>query len=507
MSGIVKTLWAGCGFFYFALQGLWALLRGLVLPLLAIGLAVLLVLLAVAAVRTLLAGRKVSAYAPAADRDRERAYGEKLSALVRCETVSRRDEPDPEKFRRFHRVLEELYPRVFAACEKVDLDGNLLLRWRGRRAQAPIMLMSHQDVVPAGSGWSHDPFGGECRDGKVWGRGAADTKCSVMAFYQAVEELLEAGYVPPVDVYLCSSCTEEVGGDGAPKIVQWLKNHGVRLAMLCDEGGGIIAEPIAGIPGRFAMVGVYEKGTGDLRFTARSSGGHASAPPKKSPIPRLARFIDRVERKNPMTVRFSPQVEEMFARLAPYASFPLHLVLGNLWLFKPLLKRVLPAISPQAAAMLQTTVAFTTQKGSDGYNVIPQEAYVTANLRFIPHQKVRESVAVLRDLAGKYGLETEVLSASDPSPSLDLTGRAFRLTERAIADTFPGLPTSPYVVTGATDCRFYGDVCDSCVRFSPVIYGPEQMRGMHGVDENLEINCLPGAVDYYKRVIRLQEEL
>jgi len=268
-----------------------------------------------------------------------------------------------------------------------------------------------------------------------------------------------------------------------------------------------IYESIGGVPGNFAMVGVYEKGTGDLKFTARSSGGHASAPRKNTPLARLARFITRVEKANPMTVKFSPEVESMFSRLAPYASFPLRLVLGNLWLFKPILKKALPAISPQAAAMLQTTVAFTMAKGSDGYNIIPQEAYVTANLRFIPHQKVAESVEVLTKLAAKYDIETEVLMADDPSPSLDLTGRAFRLTEAAIARSFPGLPASPYVVTGATDCRFYNDVCDNCVRFAPVIFGPQQMKGMHGIDECIETSCLPGAVDYYKNLIRLQEEM
>lgn len=459
-----------------------------------------------AAARTVLMGQKRSEYVPAPDLDRENLYAKKLSTMVRCETVSVREQPDPEKFRRFHKVLEELYPTVFDKCEKYDIDGNLLLKWPGRSDQAPIMLMSHQDVVPAGPGWSHDPFGGDIADGKVWGRGAADTKCSVMAFYQAAEELLQEGYVPPVDVYLSSSCTEEVGGDGAPKIAAWLKERGIRLAMLCDEGGGIITEPIRGIPGNFAMVGIFEKGHGDVKFTARGAGGHSSMPPKNTPLARLGKFVARVETKNPMTVKFSPEVEEMFSRLAPYANFPLRLVLGNLWLFRPLLKKALPMVSPQAAAMLQTTVAFTRAQGSDGYNVIPQEAWVTANMRFIPHQKAQESVAVMRELAKRYDLETEVLTASDPSPSLDLNGQAFHITEAAIARTFPGLPVSPYVVTGGTDCRFYTEVCDSCVRFSPVIFGPEQMRGMHGIDETIETNCLPAAVDYYKNIIRMQED-
>jgi len=489
------------------LSGLVIFLRGVVLPLLCVVLSIVAVLLLIAVVRTLLQGRKVSNYTPNPVPEKEALCAEKLSAMVQCETTSYRDVSDPEKFRRFHDVLRELYPNVFAACQVFDLDGNLLLKWAGESSENPIMLMSHMDVVPAGPGWSHAPFGGEISNGKVWGRGAADTKASVMAFYQAAEEMIAEGYVPPVDVYLCSGCTEEVGGNGAPKIAQWLKDHGVKLAMLCDEGGGIISEPIGGVPGYFAMVGVYEKGMGDLKFTACSSGGHASAPAKNTPIARLAKFIAHIEKKTPMKVRFSPEVDAMFGRLAPYASFPLHLVLGNLWLFKPLLKKVLPMISPQAAAMLQTTIAFTMQKGSDGYNVIPQEAYVTANLRFIPHQKVDESVQVLTKLAQKYDLETEVLIANDPSPSLDLNGRAFKLTEAAIAQVFPGLPASPYIVTGATDCRFYNEVCDNCVRFAPVVFGPEQMKGMHGIDENIETNCLPGAIEYYKAIIRLQSSM
>ena len=83
---------------------------------------------------------------------------------------------------------------------------------------------------------------------------------------------------------------------------------------------------------------------------------------------------------------------------------------------------------------------------------------------------------------------------------------AFCQVERVIGETFPGLPVSPYVMTGATDAHFYQEICDSCVRFAPVIYGPEQMKGMHGINENIEYSCLPGAVDFYKNLIRAQEQ-
>ena len=282
--------------------------------------------------------------------------------------------------------------------------------------------MSHQDVVPAEGTWSHAPFSGDIADAKVWGRGASDTKASLMAFFQAVEELLAAGYEPANDVYLSSSCTEEWAGDGAPKIVAELKRRGVRPFLVCDEGGGIITEPM-----------------------------------------------------------------------------------GNLWLFQPLMKLVLPRVSAQAGAMLHTTIAFTMQSGADAYNVLPQEATLGVNMRFIPHQGEQESLAIIRRLAEKHGLEMEVIHANDYSETVDIHGEAFRQVEQVIGETFPGLPVSPYVMTGATDAQFYQEICSNCLRFAPVIYGPEQMKGMHGINENIEYSCLPGAVDFYKNLIRAQE--
>ena len=88
----------------------------------------------------------------------------------------------------------------------------------------------------------------------------------------------------------------------------------------------------------------------------------------------------------PFRRRMLPEVQSMFETLAPYASFPLKLVFGNMWLFKPVLLKVMPMISVQGGAMLKTTIAFTMQKGSDAYNVMPQEATLGANMRFIPHQ-------------------------------------------------------------------------------------------------------------------------
>lgn len=468
--------------------------------------AIFVLLLLIAVIRTLFMGRKKSEYTPNPDPERTKEYSEKLSEMIKIPTVSHKGQTDISEYLKLQEKLCELFPTVHEKLEKTVIDGNLLYRWEGKSRENPIILMSHQDVVPAEGTWEHEPFSGDIADGKVWGRGAGDTKCSVMAFFQAIEELLKDGYVPACDVYIASSCTEEWGGEGAPKIVEELKRRGVKPFLVCDEGGAIIAEPVGGIKGRYAMLGVFEKGKANVKFIARSNGGHASAPSKNSPIARLAAFVNEVETSKPFKRKFLPEVSAMFGTLSRYAPFGLRLVMGNLWLFKPLMKAVMPAISAQAGAMLQTTIAFTMQSGSDAENVLPQEATVSANMRFIPHQGEKKSLKIIERLAKKHGLEMEILDSNDYSKPVDINGKGFKLVEETVKETFPGLASSPYVMTGATDSHFYQEICENCIRFSPVIYGPEQMKGMHGINENIECDCLPGAVDFYKNLIKKQEQ-
>lgn len=471
--------------------------------LIIVGIIVLLLLAAL--IRTLLIKPKKSTYQPNPDPKRAQEYAEKLSAMVQVNTVASNEDRRTEAFLEFHKVLAQLFPLVHTHLEKAEIDGNLLYHWTGAAADKPIVLMAHQDVVPAEGEWIHEPFSGDIADGFVWGRGTADTKCSLMAIFQSIEELLGEGVVPPQDVYITSSCTEEFGGDGAPKIIAELKRRGVRPYAVFDEGGGIIDEPVGGVKGSYAMVGTFEKGQGNVKITARSPGGHSSAPPRKTPLTSLAAFMNDIHSHDPFRREMLPGVKGMFQRLTPYSPFAYRLLFGNLWLFGGLLMKVMPMVSAQATAMMRTTIAFTMASGSEARNVIPQEASVVANLRFIPHQGKDESFALLEKIAKKHGLEMEVIDGHDSSSSLDLTGDVWALTERAIGAAFPELPVVPYVVTGGTDARFYHEICDNCVRFSPVIYGKEQLKGMHGLNENISVDCLVGAVDFYKQLILLND--
>lgn len=436
-----------------------------------------------------------------ADKARAQNYGEKLSKLIKIETISSMNDKSRDKFYVFHEELERIFPLIHKNCEKKVFNGSLLFKWRGKGNAEPVMLMSHHDVVEAPGKWTHPPFGGEITDDILWGRGTVDTKANLFCFMTAVEELLEKGFTPMGDIYLVSTCTEECAGEGGAMIADYFKSNGIKLAMALDEGGMVVDEPIKGIPGRFAMLGVVEKGTGDVKFIAKGLGGHASAPPKNTPIARLAAFINDVERHNPFEVKFSSTVTEMYRRMTPNMPFGMKFIFANLWLFEPLVKKLMPSISAAGNAMLQTSCAFTTQKGSEGLNVLPQEAYVTANMRFIPHQSTDESIRIISDIAKKYNLETEIISKDYPCPVVDYNSSYFKYVESAIQAIYPNVISSPYVMTGGTDCRFFSEVCDNCIRFAPLAITSEQMNSVHAIDENINISSLVGGVDFFKYVI------
>ncbi|HIW73697.1 MAG TPA: M20/M25/M40 family metallo-hydrolase [Firmicutes bacterium] len=468
-----------------------------------LGAAVLLLL--AACVRAARIRRKRGpAAAPAEAQTRERAdtYARALSEMIRCETVNPRGSDSSAKFARFREVLAGCFPRVHAELEQILIGDTLLLKWKGRDPQrGAIALLAHSDVVEASGEWKHPPFGGVIADGCVWGRGAMDNKGNLCALLSAAEELLAEGFVPPCDVYIASSNNEETMGDGAPNTVEYLKKQGVRLDLVIDEGGAVVQAPMPGLRGSYAMMGIMEKGYADVRFTARSGGGHSSTPPKGTPLARLAAFVNHVEKHPPFKMRFTPPVKAMFRELAPWMDFPFRLLFGNLWLFGPLLKLAMPMVSGQAAALLKTTCVFTMAEGSGAPNVIPASASVTANLRFMVHQAREASLDALRRLADRYGLEMEVLYSSDCSPVTDTESERFRFVRRCVEEVFPEAPVAPYVMLGGTDSRHYSGLCPCVVKFGPSVLTPQQLASMHAKDENFGVEALARAVSFFRRVL------
>ena len=144
--------------------------------------------------------------------------------------------------------------------------------------------------------WTYPPFEGKIVDGFIWGRGTLDIKNQLIGIMDAAETLLQQGYRPERTILFGLGHDEETGGVNGCKVMgQLLKERGIRLAGIVDEGGGIMAGLAAGVRGQIALVGVSEKGYLTVEFTVHSQPGHSSTPPPQTAIGILSRALARLE--------------------------------------------------------------------------------------------------------------------------------------------------------------------------------------------------------------------
>mgnify|MGYP006352847503 FL=1 len=468
-------------------------------------LAVIAVLLGIAVIRTLMIKAPTPAPCDTVITDEECAIAaQKLGAMVRVPSVSKHEDEDLSEFYKLHAVMEAQFPLLHKNLEKTVFSGNLLYCWKGSDpSKNPILFMGHQDVVPASNeGWRVDAYSGEVIDGNLYGRGSLDCKSTMYVELQAVEELLEEGFTPPCDVYLSYSINEETGGDGAAAAVRHLKEKGITLALVIDEGGAVMEAPVAGMDRSYAVIGITEKGYMDLKITARGKGGHSSTPPRNTPAARLFAFANEIERKRPFKKALLSETVEMFSKVAPSFSFPLRLVLGNIWLFKPLLMVLMPVVSPFGEAVMATTCCFTMMKGSDAANVIPKEPYLVANLRTSVHQGCEASLAVMKKYADKYDLDIEVMMQRDASPVSNIHSEEYAYVCDCIKKQFPDVGIAPYIIMGGTDCRHFHALTENALRFAPVRMTNAQSASCHAVDENVTVSALAEGVRFFKMFLR-----
>lgn len=468
--------------------------------------AIIVLLIGIAAIRTIfIKSKETLGKRIKIDEALNEVHSKELGEMIRIETLSYTyDADDQSKFDELHNLMEKMFPKVHETMEKEYFKGgSILFKWKGKSSDRPMVLMAHQDVVPAvKDDWEFEPFSGTVTKDEILGRGTLDTKSTLYGIFRACEELIGERFVPEQDIYISSASDEEISGDGAQKSVDYLTEKGVSPYIVLDEGGAIVTDSLPSVKCPMAMVGLFEKGYCNIKFTAISKGGHSSTPPKNTPIARLAAFINDVENNFPLKTKMLPQVRDIFENAAPQMSYGYRMLFGNMWLFKGLVTWLLPKINSFGRALLSTTIAFTMQEGSKAENVIPAEAYVVANLRTQPFQDVDESFEVLQKIAAKYDIKAEITERRNSSKISTTEHYAWEYLSESIKKVFPDLIVNPYVMLGGSDCRFFGEVTDHAYRFSPVRMSDKDLKKIHGKNESMKRSALTEAVVFYKNFVK-----
>ena len=428
-----------------------------------------------------------------------------LQRLVQCKTISHNNHAleDEAEFSKLIALLPELYPAVFTACRMQVLpDRGLLLRWEGKSHDAPSVMMAHFDVVPVVEEmWEKPPFAGILENGVLWGRGTLDTKVTMNGALSAANALIRQGFQPENDVYFAFSGGEEVNGLGAPNIVDYFQEKGITPAMVVDEGGGVVENVFPGVKEPCAMIGIAEKGLMNVRYTVHSGGGHASAPLPKSPVTDLAKACRKVV-DNPFKMHLTKPVAEMFDTLGRHSSFLYKLIFSNLWCFKPVLNLICKSSGGEMNALVRTTTAFTQMEGSTARNVIPAKASMVSNMRLNPADSVASATEYLKKTVADDSVEIEVLESFEPSRISETDCDGYRKVASAVANTWRGCITTPYLMVQCSDSRHYGRISDKVYRFSAMDLTKEERGTIHGNNERIRVEALHRAVEFYIRLLR-----
>lgn len=432
---------------------------------------------------------------------------ERFRELVRIPTISRTDESttDWAPFDAFVAALPRLYPALHGVLERELVERySMLYRWKGSSDGAPAVLMAHYDVVHAtDEGWAHPPFAaevvGEGADAVLWGRGTLDDKGALVSILEAVERLVQRGFVPRNDIYLSFGHNEETAGGGAAAAVALLEGRGIRPALVLDEGGAVVEGIFPGVEGQIAVIGVSEKGITSVQLTVEQEGGHASTPPRFSATWRLARAIVRLNAKA-FPASFSAPTLEMVRTLGAHASGPLGFASRNLWLTRRALLTVFSRLGEETSAMVRTTQAVTVLSGSGAANALAERASATVNARIAVGSSVAQTVEHIRRAIRDDRVVISVGEASEPSPVSPSTGPAWDLLARTVEFAYPGTIVTPYVQLGASDSRRFTVISDHVYRFSPFTVSKAERGALHAIDERLGVQTWLRGIDFFERL-------
>ncbi|XP_027273459.1 N-fatty-acyl-amino acid synthase/hydrolase PM20D1 [Cricetulus griseus] len=454
------------------------------------------------------------------------AFKEALKGAIQIPTVSfSHEESNTTALAEFGEYIRKVFPTVFQSSfvqhEVVGTYSHLFTVQGSDSSLQPYMLMAHFDVVPAPEeGWEVPPFSGLERDGFIYGRGTLDNKNSVMAILQALELLLIRNYSPKRSFFIALGHDEEVSGkNGATKISALLQARGVQLAFLVDEGSFILEDFIPNIKKPFAMISVSEKGALDLMLQVNMTPSHSSAPPKETSIGILSAAVSRLE-QTPMPNMFGRgPLKKALKLLAKEFPFPANIVLSNLWLFRPIVSRLMER-NHITNALVRTTTALTLFKAGIKVNVIPPLAQATINFRIHPSQTVHEVLELVKKIVADDRVQLHVLRSFDPlpvSPS-DEHAMGYQLLQQTIQSVFPEVNiVVPGICIANTDSRHSANLTNGIYLFNPVFLQSRDFSSIHGINEKISVQNYENQVkfmfeliqnaDTYKEPIPHQHEL
>lgn len=420
-----------------------------------------------------------------------------LSALVKQKTIASRDqqELDYVPFTAAHELLKQAYPTLFAAAHvQAVAGGSLLILLPGAQKKRPLLFLGHLDVRPVEEDnlalWAEPPFSGAVSKGYVYGRGVWEGKGRIIALCEAAESLLVNGFRPSADIWFAFSHDAQVYGPGAKQMCRILQAQGVEPAFILDGGGAV--------EGRFAKIGVAEKGYADIALSMTGNGGYAACPEFPADLPKLFAAGARIA-KSRIKPKLSPPVEWMLKAAAPHMPFVRRFLFSHPQVFLPVLSRMRNDPDIRSTAFF-STAAPTQVKAGPAPDMIARHHSLIYHCRLLPGDTVEKMTAHLRSAIGPGEIRLAVQGAERPSGLSPAQGAAWEALGTAIQILFPDAVAVPCLVDHTTDARCYEELGGNIYRFSPFRTG--EGEGLLPINERISLENLELGIQFYQQMLQ-----
>ncbi len=334
--------------------------------------------------------------------------------------------------------------RSLAFGEGAGAVTNLWAIRRGAADGKTLVFAGHTDVVPTGplDRWTSDPFTPSERDGRVFGRGAADMKSSIAAMVVAVEEFVAThpGHAGSV-AFLVTSDEEGPATFGTARVCDWLAAEGIRLDYC------IVGEPTS--------------------------------------VDRLGDTIKN-GRRGSLTGKL--RVEGVQGHIA----YP-HLAVNPIHRAAPLLAELVGIEWDAGNTHFPPTTwqVSNIHAGTGAGNVIPGEVVIDFNFRFSTESTPESLRARVEETARRHGLEFTIAWTLGGEPFLTPPGALSRAMTESIRE-HAGVQTELSTTGGTSDGRFIQKICAEVVEFGPV------NASIHKIDESIAVAAFDVLKDVYR---------
>jgi succinyl-diaminopimelate desuccinylase len=320
--------------------------------------------------------------------------------------------------------------------------------WARRGTQPPLVCFAgHTDVVPTGplAQWRSDPFVPAERDGKLFGRGAADMKTSLAAFITAAEAFVGARPDHRGSIAMLITSDEEgVATDGTVKVVERLQGRGERIDYC------VVGEPTS-VDRLGDMVKNGRRGSLSGRLVVKGVQGHVAYPDRsRNPIHQLAPALAEL-----VAAQWDPGTTDF-----PPTSWQVSNIHG----------------------------------GTGATNVIPGELEVQFNFRFATASTAEGLKVRVNEILTRHGLDYAIEWTLGGEPFLTPRGELVSATLAAIKE-ITGVAAEVSTTGGTSDGRFIRRICPQVVEFGPV------NQSIHRLNEHIELAAIEPLRRIYERVL------